>query len=181
MGKTVIISLDDFAVDQERNAFNWLLDFKFQYPDFKVTLFTILKDCPFNFLVNIKQFNWIQLAAHGFDHKDIGECLKWDKDKWQSVLDTYESMGFEKGFKAPQWEMNQLGYEMLKNNGWWVAVRQSQIPDLPTGMKYYCFETTEGGMTGHTWLMATHLKEGKFDWDNNTKFDFCSQHLEVKQ
>ena len=120
------------------------------------------------------------MVAHGFDHKNNSECLNWDENRWNDVLDTYRLLDFERGFKAPNWEMNQLGYEVLKKRGWWVAVRKHQIPDLPTGMKYYCFETTENAVSGHTWLMETHLKEGKFDWDINTRFDFCSQRLEIK-
>lgn len=180
MKNTVILNLDDFAKDYKRNALNWLFDFKSQYPDFKVTLFAILELCEFNFLMSILNLNWIQLVGHGLNHSNNKECLKWNKDKWQTVLNVYQSFGFEKGFKAPNYEMNLLGYEMLKKNGWWVACRKHQIKDLPEGMKYYCFETTEGGATGHTWLMETHLKEGKFNWDKDTKFDFCSQHLEVK-
>jgi len=181
MGKTIVLNLDDFAIDYKRNALNWLFDFKSQYEDFKVTLFVIPELCEINFLISILKLNWMQLVGHGSNHKSNDECLKWDEGKWQAILNVYESLGFEKGFKAPNWEMNKLGYETLKKNDWWVAVRKHQIPDLPKGMKYYCFETTEGGISGHTWLMETHLKEGKFNWDKDTKFDFCSQHLEAKQ
>jgi len=183
MGKnTIILNLDDFASDYKRNALNWLFDFKSQYPDFKVTLFAILKLCNFDLLASVSKYKWIKLAAHGLLHDSNKECLEWNKESWQTVLDTYNypNFFFEKGFKSPDYQMNQLGYEMLKKNGWWVACRKHQIKDLPKGMKYYCFETTPGGVSGHTWLMEAHQKEGKFKWNKDTKFDFCSQHLEVK-
>ena len=177
---TVILNLDDFASDYKRNALNWLFDFKSQYPDFKITLFSIGRFCSIEFLQSIKKLKWIQLAGHGFTHSSNSECLKWDEDKWKTYLNVYEQLGYKHLFKAPNYQMNKLGYEMLKKNGWWIACRKYQIKDLPKGMKYYCFETTPGGVTGHTWLMEAHKKEGKFDWDKDTKFDFCSQHLEVK-
>ena len=181
MGKnTVILNLDDFARDYKRNALNWLFDFESQYEGFRVTLFGIVGLCDINHILTLNKLKWIQLAGHGFLHKHNDECLSWTEKNWQTYLATYEDLGFEKGFKAPNWEMNQLGYEMLKKNGWWVACRKHQIADLPEGIKYYCFETIPGGVTGHTWLMEAHKKEGKFDWNKDTKFDFCSQHLEIK-
>jgi predicted deacetylase len=86
---------------------------------------------------------------------------------------------FEEGFKAPNWQMTDLGYKVLKENGWWVAIRKHQIKDLPKGMKYYCFETNPNAVHGHTWLIPHILEEVK-KWKKDNKFEFVSKNLKVK-
>jgi len=177
-----ILDLDDFAQDAESNAMNWLVAFKCKYPLFKVTLFTILKRWDRSMLKRLHEFEFLEFAAHGYTHVSNTEVLDWDRKMWFDILADYESMGiFAKVFKAPNWEMSQLGYHVLHELGWAVAVRKEQIKDVPKGMKFYCFETNMFGVHGHTWLMKAHLEEGKFDgWYKGTQFDFVSESLEVK-
>jgi predicted deacetylase len=108
--------------------------------------------------------------------------MDWDKKKWFEIINNYEKTEqFVKIFKAPNWEMSRLGYQVLKELGWAVAVRKHQIVDVPQGMKYYCFETNLFGVHGHTWTMPAHNKEHMFlNWTENTNFDFVSNNLEVK-
>lgn len=177
----VTLDLDDFAQDTESNAMNWLIHLKNKNKDFKVTLFTILGRWRREALREIAQFDWIQLAAHGYKHFTNDEAYNWDKKQWYSVLNEYEKVGiFEKGFKAPNWEMSPLGYEVLKDMGWWVAVRKHQISDVPKGMQYYCFETNIFGLHGHTWTMQAHKEEGLLNWSPSATFDFVSDRLETK-
>lgn len=180
---TVILDLDDCASDAESNALNWMVDLKMRFPDFRATLFTIIgrwKDK--EMLKKMKEFlPWIDLAAHGFEHMTNDEVLIWDRKRWKEILKMYENMGiFEKIFKAPNWEMSPLGYEVLGEMGWAVAVRQFQINDLPVGIKYYCFETNPFGVHGHTWTLPAHFREGMLNWGGETHFDTIVNNLEIK-
>jgi len=180
---TVIFDLDDFAIDSESNAMNTLIDMKAIYPNFKVTLFTILgRWMDLEILKTIAKFDWIELAAHGYDHFMNGEVLDWDKHRWYEVLNTYEDTGiFKKIFKAPNWEMSKLGYNALKDMGWAVAIRQSQFDDVLEGMDYYSFEGNPLSVHGHTWTLSAHKEEGMFNgWYGKTQFEFVSNSLERK-
>ena len=180
---TIILDLDDFAPDEESNALNYLIEFKTLYPKFKVTLFTIIgRWMDLEILKQISKFDWIELAAHGFEHFENDEVLKWDKGDWYKYLNIYEQSGaFKPIFKAPNWEMSPLGYQVLKEMDWSIAIRQSQINDVPIGLKYYSFEGTPFAIHGHTWTMKAHKEEGMFrNWRENTNFQFVSQNLEEK-
>lgn len=179
MGK-IILDLDDTSYDQKRNALNWLFEFKSMRPDFKVTLFAIYHYCPKGFLDEIRKIDWIQLVPHGFKHDQNDEVYFWDRKYWNYVLDCYEERGcFQKGFKAPNWQMTTLGYDILKERGYWVAVRKMHLKELPKGIKYYCFEDDKDRrIHGHTWLMANHKLEGKFNWEENDTFEFVSQNID---
>lgn len=168
--------------EAESNALNWLVDFKHQYPNFKVTLFTILKRWDKDMLKKLTTFDFLEFAAHGLTHQDNSEVEEWTKEKWVKVLNEYEAMDmFVKIFKAPNWQMTQLGYYMLKDFGWAVACRKEQIKDLPKDMKYYCFETNMFAVHGHTWLIKVHKEEETFQgWVKQTQFQFVSENLEVK-
>jgi hypothetical protein len=180
---TVIFDLDDFSIDSDGNAMNHLIEMKAIYPNFKVTLFTILgRWMDLDILKQIAKFDWIELAAHGYEHFTNGEVLEWDKKRWYDVLNMYEEVGvFSPIFKAPNWEMSKLGYEVLKDMGWGVAIRQSQLNEVPEGMKYYSFEGNPFGVHGHTWTIPAHREEGLFyNWCEGTRFEFVSSSLEIK-
>ncbi len=180
----ILLNLDDFAPSQEENALNYLVEFKDKYPDFKVTLFTIYGKWRRDMLKGLRICfaDWLDLAAHGFTHYSNDECEKWSLEQWHRIIDNYENgKCFTKLFKAPNWQMSSLGYEVLKERGWAVAVRESQIKDVPKGMKYYSFEE-QGGVHGHTWLMKSHIESGMFkDWNKDSGFDFISNHLKIKE
>jgi hypothetical protein len=177
-----VLDLDDFEPERESNALDILFELKSRMPDFKVTLFTILGRWENrNMLFDIAQFPWIRFAAHGMYHMINDEVLSWEKSDWYNVLNDYESMGiFDKGFKAPNWEMTRLGYQVLKDMGWWVAIRSSQRKDVPDGMQYYSFEETPGAVHGHTWTLKPDLNTERYQWYMHTKFDFISNHLTTK-
>ncbi len=179
----VIFDADDFAQSQQENALNWFVAFKHKYPKFKVTLFTILGRWNIEILKKIKEsFEWIELAAHGWEHLTNDEAFKWNKQRWYHVLNAYEKTGiFTKTFKAPNWEMSSLGYHCLKDMGWSVAIRNHQLNDVPQGMKYYDFEANPFAVHCHTWTMPAHEKEGIFNnWSESTDFQFVSENLEQK-
>jgi hypothetical protein len=178
----VIFDLDDFAPDKESNALNWFFHLKAQNKNFKVTLFTILGRWDIELLKDVAHIDWIELAGHGFMHASNDEAFNWTKKEWYDILNKYEKTGFfVKGFKAPNWEMSPLGYQVLKDMGWWVAVRKHQIKDVPEDMGYYCFETNIFGTHGHTWTMEAHKQEGLLGWSLIAGFDFVSSQVEIKK
>ena len=179
----VILDLDDFAADQESNALDWLVSLKYQFPKFKVTLFTILGRWNLSLLKKIKsEFDWIELAAHGWLHQTNDEVMGWTQAQWYHTLNKYEKTGlFVPVFKAPNWEMTRLGYHVLQEFGWAVAIRKQHLDNLPKGIKYYCFETNIYSVHGHTWTMPAHKKEGMFTgWSESTNFEFVSKNLETR-
>ena len=183
IGISIVFDADDFAPDWESNALSWFIDLKSRCPQFKVTLFTILGRWKLDVLKMFSSFDWIQLAAHGWTHMKNDEVLEWDKKKWFEVINKYERTGlFVPIFKAPNWEMSPLGYQVLKELGWAVAIRKHQINDVLVGMKYYCFETNYFAVHAHTWTMQAHSKEGMFlNWHDKSRFDFVINNLETKQ
>jgi hypothetical protein len=178
----VVLDLDDFSPDRESNCLDWLFELKKKHRNFKVTLFTILGRWNVDLLRDVARMDWIELAAHGYKHINNDEAFEWTKQEWYDMLNRYEQTGiFVKGFKAPNWEMSPLGYQVLKDMGWWVAVRKSQLPEVLPGMRYYCFETNVFGAHGHTWTMAAHKQEGLLDWSSEADFDFVSSHIQTKK
>lgn len=181
----ILFDLDDFAPEKQ-NGFDYLIYLKSRYPIFKVTLFTILgkwkSENSMNLLRSISKFDWINLAAHGFYHNSNDEVLSWTKEDWFSTINKYEQSGlFVKIFKAPNWEMSRLGYQVLKELDWAVAVRKEQIKDVPKDMKYYCFEDEDYMYHGHTWLLDAHQQEGMFNnWRLDINFDFINNCLKIK-
>lgn len=179
----VIFDLDDFAADHESNCFNQLIDLKTAYPNFKVSLFTILGRWPnLEILEKLAEFEWIELCAHGYEHFQNDEVYDWDVKQWVEILNMYTDVGiFKKVWKSPNWDTNRIGYQVLKDNGWSVAVRKNQINELPEGIKYYSFENNPFGVHGHTWTMTAHRTEGMFrNWSDTTNFEFVSDNLEEK-
>lgn len=178
----ILFDLDDTSPAKDTNAINWMIDFKDRYPDFKVTLFTILGTWTnLELLEGICCFDFIELAAHGFFHESNDECQQWDVDDWHHAIDMYEQTDlFVPIFKAPNWQMSTLGYQVLNKRGWAVAVRGTQIDEVPEGMKYYSYEE-QGGIHGHTWLMSSHVQNKWFvDWGRHSEFGFISDHLRTK-
>jgi len=178
----IILDADDMLPSHDENPLNWLIMLKHKYPQLKVTLFTVLGGWNVDILRQMYlAFPWIEFAAHGLNHKSNDEVLSWDKKKWFDVINQYEQPEmFAKIFKAPNWEMSRLGYEVLKDLGWAVAVRESQIEDLPRGMMYYSFEKQKG-THGHTWLMSSHITSGLMGaWKKDEEFKFVSESLLTK-
>ena len=83
----VVFDIDDFSADEESNAMNYLIELKALLPQFKVTLFTILgRWLDLDMLKQIARFDWIELCAHGYEHFENDEVLKWDKKHWYDVI-----------------------------------------------------------------------------------------------
>lgn len=178
----IITDFDDQRPNHTESCLDWLIELKHKYPFFKTTLFVIPELWNMKILSQINDgfYSWIQFGLHGYSHETNDECEHWDKEEWNDILSEYENGTFVKLFKAPNWQMSRLGYEVLMSRGWAVAVLESQIKDLPKDMKYYSFEE-QGGIHGHTWLMKDHIEKGWFKKvQKNSDFGFIIDNLKTK-
>jgi hypothetical protein len=144
----VCLALHDFSV--VNNRLLWLETLKKQFPDFKVSLFTVPMDekkdwgpslIRADFLEEIKRnLDWIQIIPHGFYHTST-EMLNVEYDEFVGVLRNIESafntdgLPFEKGFCAPHFRWGDDVVRVLDDMGWWGAVHRNK--DMPTPQRFY--------------------------------------------
>lgn len=109
------MTLDDFSEeimkDEEWKA---LFELKKEYPDLKITMFTIPEQCSISWLKKVKEFNWIELAVHGTDHRFIKSQIP------ESLLD-----GYTNWFKAPRWKLTLEDFNRLRQIGYLVATNKT--------------------------------------------------------
>lgn len=184
---------DDYG--DKNNGLNYLNYIKWKYPKFKVTLFAV----PFwwgesqeSFFRYTKQFDWIQLGVHGWEHPHPREALHWKADKINEVLDECERWGvFEKIFKAPGWQINDDIYKVLNERGYTVADQHYNKGRQPENLKIYC--------TCHPWMVHGHvqnvrhanpiyrngleqfIEEHGLPFNQDTKFYFIEEALKLQK
>lgn len=94
-------------------------------PNFKATLFTIPGEVTTEILGwATANRDWIELAWHGFYHRDNYECEKLtyaEFDKFMAGFQQIYGDFFVKGFKAPGWQISDDIYRWLSDNNFWVA------------------------------------------------------------
>lgn len=136
----VAIEYDDFS---PRNSnFGILEKFKENYPDFKVTMFTvpwevrfgknIQESTPVNlpkfkvFAEAVNQCDWIEIALHGLTHSplEFAELSYEDAVKRITLgMKMFESAGFKNFtmiFKAPQWAISSEAKRAAEDMGFLV-------------------------------------------------------------
>lgn len=129
-------------------------------PNFKATLFAIPAEMTLEMLEWCRSNkSWIELAVHGFDHRDNYECSEWpyamaehylgvkdwDAYYWQRIVGQY----FVKGFKAPGWQISDGIYRWLKDNGWWVADQAYNNERRPKDLPVYII--SDNSIHTHCW------------------------------
>jgi hypothetical protein len=124
--KQVYLDFDDFSESNNRLDWFWML--KKEFPNFKVNLFTITKDCSISFLEYIKDLDWVQLCIHGTKHLNNEEVSEKDLTDLTSV-----ELGFTKIYRAPFWQLSDVMYERLKKLGFKIMLHPD---DLREGIKY---------------------------------------------
>lgn len=146
----VSIDLHDFSI--LNNGLDNLLHIKEHFPDFKISMFTIPFDYPYEKsiqrifrdmeLERIKQnLDWIQIIPHGVMHFD-NEFLMCDKFTMKTIIKEYDNLfqkdglPFEKGFCAPFWLWNKDVIEALDEAGWWGAIDRNQ-PQMLSTKRFY--------------------------------------------
>lgn len=202
----IVFDSDDFGAShvisdqcQSHDCRDMLDKFHYANNNFKVTLFAI----PGEMTAELGEWckansGWVELAVHGFFHRDNWECEKMTYDEmeqkvkfFQPMLDEY----FVKGFKAPGWQISQEVMEWLHDRNWWIAdqsYNDSRRPDMPAYVNYNGDFGVTGvpGITGlkingihtHTWNCVGNgvyeLEEKLIDqMKDETEFRFVSEVL----
>lgn len=175
----MVVDLDDFGANhvisdmcQSHDCRDQLDKLHYANPEFKVTLFAI----PGEMTAEIAEWckaneSWIQLAVHGFYHRNNYECEKMTYEEFDKQIRFFQPMlnrYFVKGFKAPGWQISDDIYRWLADNGWWVAdqyYNNDRRPSLPAYINanesFYSYKPSDDmGITipietdawhGHTW------------------------------
>ncbi len=144
--KPIILDFDDYCT--EHNILPNLEYLKTLLPNLKVNLFTIPGRTSNALLKRTVKKKWARMIPHGFKHKSNYECAYMSRHRAKIKLNKINSQFFEKGFKAPGWQISVGLMEALREKGWWVGVqwkddRMFGHPDGPfqpgviPGLKYY--------------------------------------------
>jgi len=137
--KTVILDFDDLC--DTNDPVDTLDTLKERNPGFKVTLFTIPTRCGDALLHKYEaRSEWIALGVHGWRHSRH-ECLAWTAEETQDKLARSLEFfpGFQKVFKAPNWELDLEVYKGCKAAGFAVADHIRNIEILPSGQPHYIY------------------------------------------
>lgn len=149
-------------------------------PAFKCTVFAIPGKCGDNFIHNIP--DWVQIAAHGWDHNSNYECLSWDQAQMfrvMSYLDQYWKK--TKIFKFPGWQGSVDARMALRFNGWTLADNPNYKELRIDGLRIY--DHTEYGDSAWHGHVANVCGNGLLEtWDrlvervkNETEFKWISE------
>lgn len=182
--KLAIVEADDFQDKYDRNGLEMLFYWKAKYPKFKITLFTIPNKLSTRMLLLIgRNFDWIELAIHGWDHDSNYECWSWDEEKTKQLMMRVLIKGtgadFKKIFKAPGWTITdkysgynadeslpivkdpQAVYRALMDLDFIIFDRHYDKPARPEGAKIVCVDCNPDIIHMHTWDMITGDLAGK--------------------
>jgi glycosyltransferase involved in cell wall biosynthesis len=137
----ITLTFDDFGPSNSNIYF--LEKLKENYPNLKVTLFTVpestqsgelisLLDKP-DFCNHIRKYDWIELCPHGWHHPDISQGRQpefmdisyYETTRYIESVETIFSeakLPYQKIFKAPQYKLSEAGKNAFKDQGWTIAV-----------------------------------------------------------
>jgi len=181
-----VFDLDDFY--DENNNLDLILDLKKRFPNLKVTLFCIPSKCSVDFIKGLKDKygDWIKFVPHGWRHdteRGPRECDIWTREEAHKYLEMIEERGiFEKGFKAPGWEINRATYEALAERGYWIMEHWEYDRYLDIKLPRYT--------TGHLYEVHGHIQDNvplnnlkelattKCNFTDKTQFHFVDEVLD---
>lgn len=172
----MVVDFDDFGCNhvisdmcQSHDCRDKLDQLHYANNDFKVTLFAI----PGEMTAELAEWckansSWVELAVHGFYHRDNYECEKMTYEEFDQQIKFFQPMldkYFVKGFKAPGWQISGDIYKWLDDHDWWVADQAYNNSRRPFGVPAYVnnnggFSVMRAGRTiyspieawhGHTW------------------------------
>lgn len=111
MSRTYVVDLDDFA-DVTVPKLDTLTKLKEQYPDLRVTLFSIPKRLSASSIEKARALgDWLYLAPHGWRHTR-GECLSWSQYETEEKIKLAAQMGIDAPcFRAPAWLIDEPVYD----------------------------------------------------------------------
>ncbi len=184
-GDPIIVDLDDFtgsAPDLVR-----LLSLKAQIPGFRVTLFTIPGRISQARVKEVREnYDWIDLVPHGLMHTDAHECEHWHHSAMRACLAHCNGWPYTRGFKAPGWLLSDACYEVLHEQGYWLADQVYNRARRPSGMGIYELDAPNkihghlGHLGGHNAneleVLIPHLLGLR-----DREFGFVRDHVEIWQ
>lgn len=123
-------------------------------PNFKATLFTIPGEVTTELLGwSYTNKDWIELAWHGFYHRDNYECSKLTYKEFDRAMSSFKQLYgnfFVNGFKAPGWQISDDVRRWLQVHGYWLADHvdnEAKRKEFP--MKTYT--VGDNSVHTHTW------------------------------
>lgn len=183
-----IFDLDDFY--DKCNVLPRLKELKKILPNLKVNLFTITNKISKELLEEAKKEDWIHLIPHGLNHDTNYECAHLNLETAKKLIsDMPNKEYYQKGFKAPGWQISIWMMFALKEAGYWLAVQDkggkfNGNPDGPfqppviDGLKYYALNEPPAGSVvihGHTWEVCGNGLEAL--WQKLIAIDKDSEFL----
>lgn len=137
-----VIDADDFHANNHR--MDLLTEIKRTHPNFKITLFAVPALCDgFDLLNHVP--DWISLVPHGWEHPTPRECERWGLTKSLHYLSTVQILFpmFERGFKAPGWQISDGMYEALHYMRYWLADQSYNNHRAPVGLRRYLLDDND--------------------------------------
>ena len=132
----MIYTTDDLCLEYLPN-FKYFDDIKKEFPEFRLIAFTIsnfrnkenLKEGKEfkNWLENHKE--WVEIAIHSYDHKEIPDGDREDEERWIKLAleNLKEFLPKEYGYRSPGWQTTNKTEEILKKLGFAYIAYESKI------------------------------------------------------
>lgn len=175
-----VLDWDDFHENNHR--LDLLHQLKELNPALKATLYAVPGLGTPNFWASVPE--WLELVPHGWMHPDPHECQDWSYSEMVAYMNAIEEdyPWFERGFKAPGWQISDGIYDALLHRGWWVADQHLEDGRRPKKLPVYFYEDGPDRWHGHIqdvcgnglverWDEVVALVKGA------TEFWFCSERL----
>lgn len=150
---TIYLDLDDFC--ETNHSLDLLIDLKREIRQFQVTLFTIPGRSSLAWLQVMKQYDWIDMAPHGWMHETSRECERWSYEETLRYLDRIEHLELTRGFKAPGWQISDGAYLALLERGYWVADQAYNNARRPADLPVYLLDSPHK-LHGHIGHLGGH-------------------------
>lgn len=120
-------------------------------PAFKVTLFTVPGEMTpelYNWVG--ANSDWVHIAWHGFYHTSNYECEKMTYQEFDDLMNSFSNvaLAYEKGFRAPGWQVSDDIYKWLYDHDFWVADQDYNDHRRPEKLKVY---KVGSNWHGHVW------------------------------
>ncbi len=132
----IIVDADDFC--EANHDLGLIASLKSALPRFKMTLFAIPALCSAKFLEMVnRDYPYLELVPHGWSHPHPRECQHWDAETMNRYLDRVETLGWERGWKAPGWQISDESYLVLSERGYWLADQPYNRSRRPPGLRVY--------------------------------------------
>ena len=192
------VALDDFS-EEIMGDKEWkvLLDLKKEYPNLKITMFTIPGQCSREWLLKMsKERHWIEMGIHGDKHIrkefDINNVIASKVSLW---FTSFNGMTL---YKAPWWDLELSQFNELHK--WGIKVATNKTNDFKGDYVYddgrevikdICYELDNGVYTWHGHVQSQrkanpHNPNGlpdvvdlfKKHIPKDTKFMFVSEVIE---